>query len=59
MITISNERLERIEQKLSIMNAAVTALLHRVEEYNPKDEIAQGAAWSVIELKEEVKALRD
>ncbi|MBO6572121.1 MAG: hypothetical protein JJ958_06700 [Balneola sp.] len=58
-ISIKMERLEQLEKKALIMYAATEALIHRLEDYNPDDEIAAGAGWSIQEFKTELRNLRD
>jgi hypothetical protein len=57
MIQISYEQAEIINQKLLIMQAAVLALCDRMEEYNPEDEVAAGAQYSVLALRDELKSI--
>ncbi len=54
---IDPNHLSEVEKRLRIMQAAVEGLIHVVEEYNPNDEIAEGAAWSVSELREAIQKL--
>lgn len=57
MNRITIEQLELLHRKFLIMQAAVDALAHRLEEYNPDDEIAAGATWSIIELREQIQKI--
>ncbi len=59
MIKVKQEQIEQLEKKALIMFAATEALINRLEDYNPDDEIAAGAGWSIQEFKTELRNLRD